>query len=315
MADRILVVGSANMDFIMRCDRLPCAGETIMSYDGYDYAAGGKGANCAVAAALLGADVSFCTRVGEDTHGKRLRKLYIDCGIDPRFVHIDSIMQTGLAVVMVEGSGSNRIVVYPGANTRVSDLDIEDAFTANPALVLTQFEIGLETVLLIAKLADKKNIPLVIDAGPARRDYPLERIPRVEIFSPNESETETLTGIKPVSVEDCLRASMALYQRTEMKYVVLKLGDRGCFVYDGKYCDLVSPFDVTAVDTTAAGDAFTAALAYKYISGGKDILRACRYANAVGALTVTKRGAAPSLPTARDVDAFLKERSVFDTAE
>ena len=309
MSVRMLVVGSANMDFVMNCERLPCAGETMWSYEPYEYAGGGKGANTAVAAALLGAQVMLCARVGDDQHGKRLRKLYGDCGIDLRFIHIDSLSQTGLAVVIVEKNGVNRIVVYPGANSRLSDRDIEEAFAVRPEAVLTQFEIGMDAVLYTAKRAAELNVPLIIDAGPARGDYPIERIPRVEIFSPNESETEILTGIRPVSAEDCLRASMALYQRTEMKYVVLKLGDRGCFVYDGKYCTLVSPFDVTPVDTTAAGDAFTAALGYRYCSNGGDILEACRYANAVGALTVTKRGAAPSLPTGAETEAFLAERA------
>ena len=304
---RILVVGSANMDFIMNCERLPSVGETILSYESYTYAAGGKGANCAVAASLLGADVLFCTLVGNDNHGVRLRKLYSDCNIDPRFITIDSSAQTGLAVVMVEKNGNNRITVYPGANFKLCERDIDDAVEAIPDAILTQFEIGEDIVLHTAKRAKAMGIPLFIDAGPARRNYPIEKLEKIEILSPNENETEMLTGIRPADVESCLRASAALYNRAEIKYVVLKLGERGCFVYDGKYCDIVMPYDVEAIDTTAAGDAFTSALTYRYMTNGKNISDACNFANAAGALTTTKRGAAPALPELETVEAFMRK--------
>lgn len=303
---RILVVGSANMDFIMNCDRLPSVGETILSYDKYTYAAGGKGANCAVAASLLGADVLFCTRVGDDNHGQRLRKLYSDCNIDPRFISIDATAQTGLAVVIVEKNGSNRITVYPGANFKLCERDVDDAVDAIPDAILTQFEIGEDIVIHTAHKAKMMDIPFFVDAGPARRDFPLEKLEKIEIISPNEVETEILTGIRPTDVESCLRASSALFNRAEIKYVVLKLGERGCFIYDGKYCDFSMPYDVNAIDTTAAGDAFTSALTYSYVSNGGNITQACNFANAVGALTTTKRGAAPSLPELETVEEFMR---------
>lgn len=304
---RILVVGSANMDFIMNCERLPSVGETILTYEDYGYAAGGKGANCAVAASLLGADTLFCSRIGNDNHGQRLRKLYTDCGIDPRFITIDTTAQTGLAVVMVENSGNNRIVVYPGANFKLCERDVDDAVEAKPDAILTQFEIGEDIVIHTAKRAKAMNIPFFVDAGPARRDYPIEKLEKIEIISPNETETELLTGIRPADVESCLRASSALFNRAEIKYVVLKLGERGCFIYDGKYCDIVMPYDVEAIDTTAAGDAFTSALTYRYMANGKDISDACNFANAVGALTTTKRGAAPALPELKTVEEFMRK--------
>ena len=304
---RILVVGSANMDFIMNCDRLPSVGETMLSYENYTYAAGGKGANSAVAAALLGADVLFCTRVGNDNHGQRLRKLYTDCNIDPRFITLDTNTQTGLAVVMVEKNGHNRIIVYPGANMKLCERDVDDAVEAIPDAILTQFEIGEDIVIHTAQKAKALDIPLFADAGPARSDYPLEKLEKIEILSPNETETEILTGIRPADVESCLRASSALFNRAEMKYVVLKLGERGCFIYDGKYCDFAMPYDVDAIDTTAAGDAFTSALTYRYMSNGRNISDACNFANAVGALTTTKRGAAPALPVLETVEEFMRK--------
>ncbi|MDD2268020.1 MAG: ribokinase [Eubacteriales bacterium] len=313
MDNRLLVVGSANMDMLLRCGRIPSAGETVLSYDSYGYAPGGKGANAACAAKKLGADVVFCTRIGKDTNGSKLYSLYESIGIDMRCVYTDKVEQTGLAVVLVEKNGTNRIIVYPGANTKISDRDIEDAFLSYPDAVMTQFEIGEDAVVYTARAANENNVPLIVDAGPARADYPIGKLGRIEIFSPNESETNILTGIQPGSVEDCLRASSALCSKGDIKYVVLKLGDRGAFIYDGKYFDIVPSYFVNAVDTTAAGDAFTAALATEYIRNGKDIFKACKYANAVGALTVTKPGAYTSLPDAEEVKRFIEKNTVADT--
>ena len=134
--------------------------------------------------------------------------------------------------------------------------------------------------------------------------FPLEKLERVEILSPNESETEILTGIRPNSLENCLRASIALCNRVDIRYVVLKLGARGCYVYDGKYCDLISPVEVPVVDTTAAGDVFTAALTTEYLRTG-DILASARFANAAGALAVSKAGAIASVPTLDEVRSIL----------
>ncbi|HBR31763.1 MAG TPA: hypothetical protein DD733_06735, partial [Clostridiales bacterium] len=267
---------------------------------------GGKGANTAVAAAKLGTQVVFCARVGDDAYGDRLISLYKEHGLDLRYLKVDKLEQTGLAVVLLEKGGVNRIIVYPGANKRINENDIENAFFSYPDAIITQFEIGDTAVISAARTANTEGVPLIIDAGPARRDFPLAKLEQVEIFSPNEVETEILTGIRPNTLEDCLRASIALSNAVDIKYVVLKLGARGCYIYDGKYCDIISPFDVQSVDTTAAGDAFTAALTAEYLRTG-DIIAAAKYANAVGALTVTKVGAISSLPSSLEVKSFIEE--------
>lgn len=303
-AKRILVVGSANIDFLMTTPYVPSEGETVISEGAYTFVPGGKGANTAVAAARLGAEVVFCARVGDDAYGDRLINIYRENGIDLRYIKTDRLEQTGLAVVMLEKGGANRIVVYPGANRRINDNDIENAFYSYPDAVITQFEIGEAAVIQTARVANTEGVPLIIDAGPARKGFPLAKLEQVEILSPNENETEILTGIRPTTLDDCLKASMALMNAVDIKYVVLKLGARGCYIYDGKYCDIISPYDVQPVDTTAAGDAFTAALAYEYLRTG-DIITAARFANAVGALTVTKVGAITSLPTRKEVEQFI----------
>jgi len=301
---RILVVGSANIDFLMTTPYVPSEGETVISEGAYTFVPGGKGANTAVAAARLGAEAVFCARVGDDAYGDRLINIYRENGIDLRYIKTDRLEQTGLSVVMLEKGGANRIIVYPGANRRINDNDIENAFYCYPDAVITQFEIGEAAVIQTARVANTEGVPLIIDAGPARRDFPLAKLEQVEILSPNENETEILTGIRPTTLDDCLRASMALMNAVDIKYVVLKLGARGCYIYDGKYCDIISPYDVQPVDTTAAGDAFTAALTLEYLRTG-DIITAARFANAVGALTVTKVGAISSLPTRKEVEQFI----------
>ena len=303
---RILAVGSTNTDFVAAVDFVPNAGETVMSDGSYSFVPGGKGANAAVAAARLGADVVFCARVGNDSNGKMLRSTYEAEKIDTRYLTTDKTLPTGLAAIFVESNGANRIVVFPGANSALSREDVEEALTSYPDAHLLQFEIPLDTVYYSVGQANKGIVPVIIDAGPIIPDLDLSKLGKIEIFSPNESEAQALTGIKPYDPESYIKICLDLYSKLDTKYVVLKLGHRGCYVYDGKMGVAIPSYNVTAVDTTAAGDAFTAAMTYEYLRSG-DIKSACRYANAVGALTVTKKGALPSLPTEEQVIAFIRE--------
>lgn len=306
MKPRILVIGSANIDFVCSVERVPLQGETMISGGTYAFVPGGKGANTAVAAARLGGDVVFSARVGNDSYGKQLCDKYSAEGIDTRFVAMDKSSKTGLAVITVENSGHNRIVVYPGANMNLSKEDAEEAFTSYPDALLLQLEIDREAVIAATQMARKKGTKVFLDAGPATSDFPLEQLGPLEVLSPNETETKILTGITPNSSANCLRACIELMNRVPCRYVVLKLGDRGCYVYDGTHCHHLAPLDIgEPIDTTAAGDAFTAALAVRYMQNGGDILDACEFANAVGGYVVTKAGAFPSLPTVRELQDFL----------
>lgn len=304
MAKRILVAGSSSIDFMLSTPYIPAPSENLQSSGKYAFAPGGKGANAAVAAKALGSEVVFCSRVGDDAYGDSLIALFNERGIDTRYIKVDRLEQTGLSVVMMEKNGTNRIISYGGANKKICDTDIEDAFSSYPDAVLTQFELRPDAVIAAARCAADEGLPFFVDAGAATVDFPLDKLERVEIFSPNEAETEILTGIRPNNLENCLRASIALCNKVDIKYVVLKLGSRGCYVYDGKYCDIVSPFDVNAVDPNAAGDIFTAALASEYLRTG-DVLSSARFANAAGALAVTKLGAVNSVPTLEEVNALL----------
>ncbi len=304
MAKRILVAGSSNIDLLLNTPYIPAPGETMVSEGNYAFTPGGKGANTAVAVASLGESAVLCSRVGDDAYGDRLIALFKEKGVDTRFVKADRLEQTGLSVVMLEKSGANRVISFKGANRKICEADVENAFSCYPDAVISQLEINPEAIVNAARLAADDGIKFFLDAGPARANFPLEKLERVEVLSPNETETEILTGIRPNSLENCLRASIALCNRVDIGYVVLKLGSRGCYVYDGKYCDLISPFDVPVADKTAAGDVFTAALTVEYLRTN-DILKAAKFANAAGALAVSRHGAIASVPTLEEVNALL----------
>lgn len=303
MKKRILVVSSANLDFVQRMRRVPDAGETVIESASYGYVSGGKGANSAVTFARMGDDCVFCTRLGLDGNGNRLLSVYEKEGIDTRFIARDKSTATGLASILVEEDGTNRIIVYPGANENLSASDVEEAFTCYPDAVYLQFEIPDEPILAAAQFAREKNIPLFLDAGPARADFPLESLGRVEIFSPNETEICLFTGIEPRDGEGCLRAAIKLSTMVDTKYIVIKTGSRGAYIYDGKYYHIVPAVSVSVADTTAAGDVFTAALTHFYMEG-MDIERAAHMANCAAAISVSRPGAYSSIPTLKEVLAF-----------
>ena len=190
----ILVVGSINMDLLLRTPRVPMAGESFVGCD-YGYIPGGKGANQAVAAALLGANVDFVGKVGSDAHGPKLKGLLEKNGVSARYLSVDESSQTGLAVVMLEDNGQNRIVVFPGANMQVRKEDVRRAFEKDYDAVIVQFEVSAEIVAETCRLAKEKGIPVVVDAGPAQ-DFPLEQIKGIDILSPNETETFAMCGIE-----------------------------------------------------------------------------------------------------------------------
>ena len=298
---KILVIGSANMDFSMNFYKMPESGETVIDDGGVAYIPGGKGANAAIAFKRLGAESVLCAKLGADVHGQKLYNYYKEIGLDTSCVKVDHDSPTGLAVVMREGDGSNRIIVYPGANNHITTEGILEAFECNPDALYLGFEIPFQMVVNAAKVASSKGIPIFIDAAPASKELDLDKLPDVEIFSPNESETFELTGIMPNSMESSLRASLAMAKKVKAKYIVIKQGAKGAFLYDGKRYNTFPALKTgKVVDTTAAGDAFTAALTLEYLRSG-DIREAIKYANAAGAIAISRVGAASSIPTEEEV--------------
>ena len=306
MSQKILIIGSSNIDFSMNMYKLPEAGETVIDDGGVAYIPGGKGGNAAIAFKRLGADSVFCTKLGADIHGQKLYNYYKEQGVDTSYVKVDRDNPTGLAVVMREGDGTNRIVVYPGANATLTNENVVEAFDCNPDALYLGFEIPFNIVVAAAKVAAAKNIPIFIDAAPANKDYDLEKLPPVEIFSPNETEAYEYTGIMPSGMENSLRAALAISRSVKAKNIVIKQGSRGAFLYDGKrYNTFPAVKADKTVDTTGAGDAFTAAMTLEYLRNGGDIKGAIKYGNAAGAITVTRKGASSSIPTAEEIEELL----------
>ena len=302
---RVLVIGSSNLDFVMNMYKLPEAGESIVDNGGVAYIPGGKGANAAIALSRLGAESVLCAKLGADIHGQRLYNYYKDMGLNTSFIKVDHDNPTGLAVVMKEGDGTTRSVVFPGANAELTTEMIMEAFECQPDAVYLGFEIPFSAALSAAKIASARNIPIFIDPAPANKEFGLENLPEIEVFSPNESETYEYTGIAPTTMENSVRACLALTKRVKCKDIVLKLGQRGAFLYDGKRYSTFPAVRVDkTVDTTAAGDAFTAALTLEYLRCG-DIKEAIKYANVAGAITVTRPGASVSVPTEEEVRSFI----------
>ena len=308
MADRkrILVIGSANMDLSMNMYKLPQAGETIVDDGGVAYTPGGKGANAAIALKKLGADSVFCTKLGADAHGQRLFNYYKEMGLNTSYIKVAHGYQTGFAAILKEPLGQNRIIYYPGANLNITGENMLDAFESAPDALYLGFEISYESALLAAKIAESRNIPIFVDAAPADKNYSLEELSPVEIFSPNETETLEYTGVLPTTMDTCLRAALSLWKRVKCKYLVIKMGARGAFVYDGVRYQTVGAYrPEKVVDTTAAGDAFTAALTLEYLRTG-DIIASAKYAAAAGALTVSREGSSSSVPTEQEVADFIR---------
>lgn len=293
------VMGSINMDFILKMNRVPETHENVLGTD-YGYAFGGKGANQATALARLGANVKMIGKVAYDDNGKKLIENLNSIGIDTSGVAQNG-SQTGLAAILIDGEGRNRIVVYEGANSEIEPNEAI-AHLNNTDLLLVQFETNEEAVVNTVNYAINNKITTVIDCGPAK-NFQLEKMQGADILSPNENETQALTGIFPESDNDILEASKILMSRSKARYIVLKLGERGCSVWDSKSLKMIPAYKSNVVDTTAAGDCFTAAMALHYKKTG-NIYEACDIGNKAGSIAVSRMGAAASMPTIEELTKF-----------
>jgi len=303
-ARRIVVVGSANTDMIIRLKRIPRPGETILGGEFFT-AAGGKGANQAVSAARAGGNVSFVARLGQDAFGDQAVAGYARDRIDIAHVVRDPKLPSGVGLIFLEQGGQNSIAVASGANDRLSPTDVKKAagLFEGASIALLQLEIPLPTIQAAVRLAVQAGARVILNPAPARA-LPDNLLRQVSIVTPNETEAELLTGIRVNSVASAARAAAVLRARS-IPTVIVTLGARGAFVSSDGIEQLVPGFKVRAVDTTAAGDIFNGALAVA-LAENQPLTQAIRFANAAAAISVTRLGAQPSAPLRRQIGRFIR---------
>lgn len=306
MTKKILVLGSSNIDLILRVPRFHEPGETILGED-LITAFGGKGANQAIAAKRLGGRMVFLTRLGKDHHGKFYRQYLIKKGLPSRYLLQDQERPTGMAFIEVNPKGENRIIVSSGANRYLSESDLRkfvDLWEGVNVFV-TQLEIPFPTVAAGLKIAKRHGAVTLLNPSPA---IPLtsDTLSLVDFLVPNELEVQRLTGMKGIGKGQLRKMGKRLLEMGA-RNVVMTLGAEGLFFMNQAEEFQMGAFKVDVKDTTAAGDAFMGGLAWG-LSEGMPVREALRFANGAGALATMRMGAQPSLPTKKDLDRFLSGR-------
>jgi ribokinase len=305
-APRITVLGSINMDLVIRCENLVRPGETVHARSSSEVC-GGKGANQAVAAARAGGLVSMVGRVGDDAFAERLLANLRREGVATEHVRAAEDCASGLAVVAVERTGQNAIYVVGGANARLSVEDVAAARATIQAsdLLLLQLEVPLAAVLAARRIAQAAGVRVILDPAPAPRRFP-EELLQVDLLCPNESEASVLLG---TPVEDEAQAASAAreLQRRGAAHVAVTLGGHGTLLCDGDSTRRIPAPHVTAVDTTAAGDAFAGALAVFWAEGQR-LEEAVARANAAGAIAASRHGAQPGMGNRSEIEALWRNQ-------
>ena len=307
---RVVVLGGLNMDLVVSTERMPAPGETVFG-DSFRTAPGGKGGNQAVAAARLGADVRMVGRVGADEFGPALAENLRREGIDASRVATDPRNPTGVAMILLDERKQNYIVAAYGANLAADDSQIDaarDALAGADALLL-QLETPLEVAIAAARAARDNGALVVWDPAPAiEMGAEAHRI--CDVLTPNQTEAETLTGVR-VSDRETAREAARRLVRMGVSTAVVTMGEIGAHweTRDDDVGGFIPPFAVPVADTVAAGDAFAAALGVA-MAEGRDLAGAVRFASAAGAVAVTRPGAQDAMPTRREVDALIRTGSL-----
>lgn len=299
MNKKIYVIGSSNTDMVVKSEKLPAAGETILGGT-FLMNAGGKGANQAVAAAKLGAEVIFVSKVGDDIFGKQAIEGFQKEGINNDFVFTDTKNPSGVALILVDAKGENSIAVASGANGNLQIAEVEKAIEqiSDKDTVLLQLEIPIPTVEFAIKKCSEKGAKVILNPAPAQKlDETVFQY--LDIITPNETEAELLTGIKVTDLETAKQAAEILHQKG-IRNIIITLGSRGAYLYNSTTNCLIETPKVQAVDTTAAGDVFNGALAVA-LSEGNDLEQAIDFACKAAAISVTRMGAQASAPLRREV--------------
>jgi ribokinase len=291
---RILVVGSSNTDMVIKAERLPRPGETILGGT-FLMNPGGKGANQAVAAARLGGQVAFICKTGNDIFGNEARQLFEAEGMDTSYVFSDSEHPSGVALITVDDKAENCIVVASGANAHLLPADISLAYEAieNAGIILMQLETPMETVKYVANIARKLGKKVILNPAPAH-SLDSELMQSLDLITPKETEAEKIYGFKITDTDSLFACARAIYEMG-VPSVIITLGAKGAFLYNEHFQEIIPSYKVNAVDTTAAGDVFNGALAVA-VAEGQNLPDAIRFANKAAAISVTRVGAQASAP-------------------
>lgn len=301
--NKVCILGSMNMDLVLKIDDLPQVGETILSKS-LEKIPGGKGANQAVAARRSGAEVSMISKIGQDENGKLLIAELIKDNIDVSLVFEDEKESTGMAMIMVNNNGNNSIVVVSGSNMAISVADIEKSLETikRSEILISQFETPEDMTVMAFKKAKEFGNLTILNPAPAKTIKD-ELLKVTDIIIPNETEAELITGIKVETIEDAEKAGKAFLEKG-VKFAIITLGSRGAAVIGKDFCEVVPAFKVNAIDTTAAGDSFIGGLSSRLDvkNINKDtLIKAVKFGNKVSSIAVQRKGAQPSIPYLKEV--------------
>ena len=310
MKNKIVVIGSSNVDLIMKMDRLPEKGETITDAD-FLQVYGGKGANQAVGAVRAGGNVAFVNCVGDDAYTPKMLENFRNDGLDTRFVFKETGIASGHALVMIGGEGNNYLSVAPGANYKLTPALIDQAIPVinEAAMIIMQYEIPVETIKYTFEIAEAKGIPVLWNFAPAR-PFDLSYVAKTAILVVNETEAAFLCEQQVVTDEEIELAALKL-QELGASLVIITLGKRGAFALSAFEKVFVPAFKVKALDTTSAGDVFCGSFAVAQIEG-KSLTESLQFASAASAICVTRMGAQPSAPTRKEIDEFIQENQLSE---
>lgn len=295
----IVVIGSTNMDMVVKASHIPVSGETILG-GSFLMNPGGKGANQAVAAARLGGNTAFISKVGTDVFGKQSIQLFNSEGIETSGIFSDHTMPSGVALITVDDFGENAIVVASGANANLTPADIETALKKikDPSLFLLQLEIPMAVVQYAITYASSRGIKVVVNPAPVNSFIPA-LFPLIDVLTPNRYEAEQLTGVK-VSDFDTAHKAAGILQERGIKTIVITLGNKGAVLLHNDEFNIIPAIRCNAIDTTAAGDVFNGALCVA-ISEGREMLPAVEFACRAAAISVTRMGAQSSIPNRNEL--------------
>lgn len=304
---RILLIGSSVMELSLNMYRLPEAGERLTDDGGVAYLPGGADIYTAAALSRLGASCTFCSRLGADFHGQRLFEFYKSCGIDTSYMKVDRDYSTGLSVCLKEGNEPARTLYYPGANEHLTAENVAEAFDSQPAALVIGHSVPFATRLSAMKLASERGIPIFMSADGLADSIDTDLLPTADVLYLDDADVFALTGLHAGGISTSLQAAARLGKKIAFRYLIIRLGSRGTFLYHGTRYDQIPPYGTAkrTPDMTGIDECFTAALVLSHMTDPSSIQRSIAFASAASALAVTKGGGWTSFPTAQELSAYL----------